>query len=108
MHLGMRGGYWLASLAVLAIVPSRLVLSEEPKPVLADEVVFFEEPSRSKAYEKLEAGEMHSRFDGLPFGGTLYSGSVFLAADTFAGPAYFGFGLGEAGNYSVYLLLGAP
>lgn len=56
----------------------------------------------------LEAGEMHSRFDGQPFGGTVYSGSVFLAADTFAGPAYFGFGLGESGNYSVYLLLGAP
>jgi len=56
----------------------------------------------------LEAGEMHSRFDGLPFGGTIWSGSVFLAADTFAGPAYFGFGLGEAGRYSLYLLLGAP
>jgi NTE family protein len=56
----------------------------------------------------LEAGQMHSRFDGLPFGGTIYSGSVFLAADTFAGPAYFGFGMGEAGRYSLYLLLGAP
>jgi NTE family protein len=56
----------------------------------------------------LEAGEMHSRFDGLPFGGTIWSGSVFLAADTFAGPAYFGFGMGEAGRYSLYLLLGAP
>jgi NTE family protein len=56
----------------------------------------------------LEAGEMHSRFDGLPFGGTIWSGSVFLAADTFAGPAYFGLGKGEAGRYSLYLLLGAP
>jgi len=56
----------------------------------------------------IEAGEMHSRFDGLPFGGTIWSGSVFLAADTFAGPAYFGFGMGEAGRYSLYLLLGAP
>lgn len=56
----------------------------------------------------VEAGEMHSRFDGLPFGGTIWSGSVFLAADTFAGPAYFGFGKGEAGRYSLYLLLGAP
>lgn len=56
----------------------------------------------------LEAGEMHSRFDGFPFGGTIYSGSVFLAADTFVGPAYLGFGLGESGNHSVYLLLGAP
>ncbi|HXV10188.1 MAG TPA: patatin-like phospholipase family protein [Burkholderiales bacterium] len=56
----------------------------------------------------LEAGEMHSRFDGRPFGGTIISGSVFLAADTFAGPAYFGFGMGESGNYSLYLLLGVP
>jgi len=56
----------------------------------------------------LEAGEMHSRFDGFPFGGTIWSGSVFLGADTFAGPAYVGFGMGEAGRYSVYMLLGAP
>ncbi len=56
----------------------------------------------------LEAGEMHSRFDGLPFGGTTWSGSVFLGADTFAGPAYFGLGMGEGGRYSAYLLLGAP
>jgi len=56
----------------------------------------------------LEAGRMHSRFDGLPFGGTIYSGSVFLAADTFAGPAYFGLGIGEAGRFGVYLLLGVP
>jgi len=56
----------------------------------------------------LEAGQIHDRFDGLPPGSTIWSGSVFLAADTFAGPAYFGFGMGEAGNYSLYLLLGAP
>jgi len=56
----------------------------------------------------LEAGRMHSRFDGLPFGGNIYSGSIFLAADTFAGPAYFGLGIGEAGRYSLYLLLGVP
>ncbi len=56
----------------------------------------------------VEAGQMHSRFDGRPFGGTIWSGSVFLAADTFAGPAYLGFGMGEAGRYSLYMLLGAP
>jgi NTE family protein len=56
----------------------------------------------------LEAGEMHSRFDGLPFGGTIWSGSVFLGADTFAGPIYFGLGKGESGRYSLYLLVGAP
>jgi len=56
----------------------------------------------------LEAGQMQGRSDGLPFAGTIWSGSVFLAASTFAGPAYFGFGVGEHGHYSVYLLLGAP
>jgi len=56
----------------------------------------------------LEAGRMQARASGQGSGGTLVSGSLFLAASTFAGPAYFGFGLGENGNYSVYLLLGAP
>lgn len=56
----------------------------------------------------LEAGQIHNRFDGLPYGGTKWSGSVFLAADTVAGPAFFGFGIGEAGRMSLYLLLGAP
>jgi NTE family protein len=56
----------------------------------------------------IEAGQMQGRSDGEPFAGTIWSGSVFLAASTFAGPAYFGFGLGENGHYSVYLLLGVP
>jgi len=56
----------------------------------------------------LEAGRMSGRFDGLPSGGTIWSGSVFLGADTFLGPAYFGLGVGEAGRFSLYLLLGVP
>ena len=56
----------------------------------------------------LEAGQVRSRLDGLPFGGTVSSGSVFLAADTAAGPAFFGLGVGESGRWSLYLLLGAP
>ena len=56
----------------------------------------------------LEAGQMGGRFDGLPSRGTVFSGSVFLGADTFAGPAYFGIGAGEAGRWSLYLLLGVP
>lgn len=55
-----------------------------------------------------EVGRMWDRFDGLPSAGTLWSGSAFLGADTFAGPAYLGIGMGEAGRWSVYLLLGAP
>jgi NTE family protein len=56
----------------------------------------------------LEAGQVRSRFEGQPFSGTIWSGSAFLAADTFAGPAYFGIGMGEGGRWSLYLLLGAP
>jgi len=56
----------------------------------------------------LEAGQMHGRVDGLPDGGTMWSGSLFLGADTFAGPAYVGLGFGEGGRYSIYLLIGAP
>jgi NTE family protein len=55
-----------------------------------------------------EVGTIGSRYDGLPTPGTLYSGSLFLGADTFAGPAYLGAGFGNAGAFSVYLLLGAP
>jgi NTE family protein len=55
-----------------------------------------------------EVGRIKDRFDGLPSPGTLFSGSVFLGADTFAGPMYLGAGFGNGGAFSVYLLLGAP
>lgn len=55
-----------------------------------------------------EVGTMRNRVDGLPSPGTLFSASLFLGADTFAGPAYLGAGFGNAGAFSVYLLLGAP
>ena len=55
-----------------------------------------------------EVGRMTDRFDGLPSAGTLWSGSVFVGADTFAGPAYLGLGLGKAGQWGLYMLLGAP
>jgi NTE family protein len=56
----------------------------------------------------LEAGQVHGRVDGLPDRSTMWSGSLFLGADSFAGPAYFGIGFGEGGRLSVYLMLGAP
>jgi NTE family protein len=55
-----------------------------------------------------EVGKMMGRLDGQPDRGTLFSGSVFVGADTFLGPAYFGFGAGEGGRRSLYLLLGVP
>jgi NTE family protein len=56
----------------------------------------------------LEAGWIGTRFDSLSSKGTVVSGSVFLGADTFAGPAFLGVGAGESGRWSLYLLLGVP
>ena len=55
-----------------------------------------------------EVGYIANRFDNSRSPGTLWSGSAFLGADTFLGPAYLGLGYGGAGNWSLYLLLGAP
>ena len=55
-----------------------------------------------------EVGRIKDRFDNSPSPGTLWSTSVFLGADSFLGPAYFGFGYGGSGHWSLYLLLGAP
>jgi NTE family protein len=55
-----------------------------------------------------EVGRISDRVDGLPSPGTVWSGSVFLGADTFLGPAYVGVGIGASGRWSLYLLLGAP
>jgi NTE family protein len=55
-----------------------------------------------------EVGRISERSSGLTDPGTLWSGSVFLGADTFLGPLYFGFGAGASGHWSLYLLLGRP
>ena len=56
----------------------------------------------------LEAGRVQNRFDGRPDDNTKYSASVFLAADTFAGPGYLGLGVAPGGRWNVYLILGVP
>jgi NTE family protein len=48
-----------------------------------------------------------SRLPGSPTG-TLWSGSVFLSADTVLGPFYAGVGAAPGGRYTAYLLLGPP
>jgi len=55
-----------------------------------------------------EAGRMTNRFDGLPSPGQLWSGSAYLGADTFVGPAFLGVGVAPAGRWTLYMLLGAP
>ena len=56
----------------------------------------------------LEAGRVTGDLAGTTTRGTLWSGSVFLAADSFLGPGYLGLGFGEGGRTSLYLLLGIP
>ena len=55
-----------------------------------------------------EVGTMTNRFINVPQPGTLWSVSAFLGADTVLGPAFLGVVYGGTGNWSVYLLLGAP
>ena len=55
-----------------------------------------------------EVGSIRGRADGLSSPGTLWSGSLFLGANTAAGPGYLGVGFGNGGAFSLYLLLGAP
>jgi NTE family protein len=55
-----------------------------------------------------EVGWITHRFDSGPSPGMLWSGSAFLGADTSLGPAFLGFGYAGAGNWGLYLLLGAP
>jgi NTE family protein len=56
----------------------------------------------------LEVGRISGDLVGTTTQGTLWSGSAFLAADSFLGPGYLGLGFGEGGRMSLYLLLGIP
>jgi NTE family protein len=56
----------------------------------------------------LEAAEVDNRLNGPDPSGVIYSGSMYLAADTLLGPCYFAVGLSETGNTAVYLFLGRP
>ena len=56
----------------------------------------------------VEVGRVTGRFTSTFGTGTVWSGSVFIAADSFLGPAYLGLGFGESGRISLYLLLGIP
>ena len=56
----------------------------------------------------IEVGRVRSRFDNLPDAGWLWSGSVFLAADTFAGPGFLGLGTNGKGRWNMYIILGVP
>jgi NTE family protein len=56
-----------------------------------------------------EAGRVNGLFtSGGPSTGTLWSGGVYVGAETFLGPAFLGFSTGGGGNNTFYLLLGVP
>jgi NTE family protein len=54
----------------------------------------------------IEYGNVWQDRDDIAFDDGLLNGSLFLGADTPVGPAYFGLGLGEGGNNTVFFYLG--
>ena len=56
----------------------------------------------------VEAAAIEERLNGPQDGSVLWSGAVFLAADTILGPLYLGAGFAESGNGAAYLFLGRP
>jgi NTE family protein len=56
----------------------------------------------------LEVGEVGTPLvPGSPTG-TLKSGSIFVAADSFLGSVYLGYGRAQDGNSALYFFLGRP
>jgi len=56
----------------------------------------------------LEAAEIDNRLNGPADSSVLWSGALFIAADTILGPLYLGAGFAESGNAAAYLFLGRP
>jgi NTE family protein len=54
----------------------------------------------------LETGNVYDRGDPVTVKSLLLAGSVFVGADTFLGPAYFGYGRAQDGQDSIYLIIG--
>lgn len=56
----------------------------------------------------LEAAEVKRQFTEPGGTGGLWSASLFLAADTFLGPVYLGYGIAEGGESSLFFFIGVP
>jgi NTE family protein len=54
----------------------------------------------------LETGNVYDRGDPVTVKSLIVAGSVFVGADTFLGPAYFGYGRAQDGQDSIYLIIG--
>ena len=57
--------FTLSALGLSGLLPISSLQAQPAKETLAEEVVFFEEPNRSKAYEMLASGQMHIYAYGL-------------------------------------------
>jgi hypothetical protein len=60
-------------------------------------------PDLAAEIDRIERRELPGNLSG-----TLYSGSLFVAADTPIGPVYFGYGRGQNSNSSWYFFVGRP
>ena len=56
----------------------------------------------------IEAGNAWQSRSDISFDSLLINGSLFAGIDTYLGPLFIGAGIGEGGNSSFYLFLGAP
>jgi NTE family protein len=56
----------------------------------------------------LEAGNVWQRRSDISGSSLMLHGSLFAGLDTFVGPLFIGAGVGEGGESSLYLFLGAP
>lgn len=56
----------------------------------------------------IEAAEVKRQFTEPGGTGDLWSASLFLAADTFLGPMYLGYGVGDGGESSLFFFIGVP
>jgi NTE family protein len=56
----------------------------------------------------LEIGTLNETIEQLNASGTRFGSSLFLGADTWLGPAYFGVGLTGDGETTGYIILGRP
>lgn len=54
----------------------------------------------------LEKGNVWNKSDDIGFNSAIWAGSIFVGADTYIGPLYFGYGYAEGGHGSLYLYLG--
>jgi len=54
----------------------------------------------------VETGQVWNRREDISFSSLITAGSAFIGADSFLGPAYFGYGLAEGGHGTIYFSIG--